>query len=68
MDMKEEETGDELLTPGEVAKMFRVAPYTVARWADAGLLEVLRTPGGHRRYPMSSVRSLQARLTEPKRS
>lgn len=44
-----------LLTPGEVAAMFRVDPKTVARWADADMLPSIRTLGGHRRYDASAV-------------
>ena len=39
-----------LLTPAEVAALFRVDPKTVTRWAKAGKLTSLRTLGGHRRY------------------
>lgn len=46
---------DRLLTPGEVAKLFRVDPKTVTRWAKAGRLASLRTPGGHIRIPESAV-------------
>jgi excisionase family DNA binding protein len=49
---------DRLLTPGEVAEMFRVDPKTVTRWAAAGRLGSIRTPGGHRRFRESEVRSL----------
>lgn len=51
---------DELLTPGEVAKLFRVDPKTVTRWAKAGKLSSVRTLGGHRRYRASEVRRLLA--------
>jgi excisionase family DNA binding protein len=47
-----------LLTPAEVAAMFRVDPKTVTRWAKAGKLSSIRTLGGHRRYRASEVRSL----------
>jgi excisionase family DNA binding protein len=47
-----------LLTPAEVAALFRVAPKTVTRWAKAGKLTSLRTLGGHRRYRESEVRNL----------
>jgi excisionase family DNA binding protein len=40
----------ELMTPGEVAKVFRVDPKTVTRWAHAGRLRSIRTPGGHVRF------------------
>jgi excisionase family DNA binding protein len=47
-----------LLTPSEVAAMFRVDPKTVTRWAKAGKLSAIRTLGGHRRYRESEVRAL----------
>jgi excisionase family DNA binding protein len=47
-----------LLTPAEVAALFRVDPKTVTRWAIAGKLEAIRTLGGHRRYRESEVRAL----------
>jgi excisionase family DNA binding protein len=40
-----------LLTPAEVAALFRVDPKTVTRWARAGRIRCIRTLGGHRRYP-----------------
>ncbi len=54
---------DELLTPSEVAKLFRVDPKTVTRWATAGRIGSIRTPGGHRRFRESEVRSMLAQLT-----
>lgn len=48
--------GDRLLTPGEVAELFRVDPKTVTRWAASDRLESVRTPGGHRRFRESQVR------------
>lgn len=50
--------GDRLLTPGEVAALFRVDPKTVTRWAAAGRIGSIRTPGGHRRFLESEVRGL----------
>jgi excisionase family DNA binding protein len=47
-----------LLTPAEVAAMFRVDPKTVTRWAKAGKLSSIRTLGGHRRYHASEVEAL----------
>ena len=49
---------DELLTPAEVAALFRVDPKTVTRWAKAGKLTSIRTLGGHRRYRAAEVRAL----------
>ena len=52
------EATERLMTPGEVASMFRVDPKTVTRWAKAGKLSSIRTLGGHRRYRESEVRDL----------
>ena len=46
---------DALLTPSEVAKLFRVNPKTVTRWARAGKLNAIRTLGGHRRFRASEI-------------
>lgn len=58
--MKMQDTNVELLTPSEVAKMFRVDPKTVTRWAEAGKLSSIRTLGGHRRYSATEVAGLLA--------
>ena len=58
------ETPERLLTPGEVAAMFRVDPKTVTRWASAGRIGSIRTPGGHRRFRESEVTQLLADLTD----
>jgi excisionase family DNA binding protein len=56
----------ELLTPSEVAVLFRVDPKTVTRWARAGRLSAIRTIGGHRRFRASEVkRFLDAALELP---
>ncbi|MFD8497157.1 DNA binding domain-containing protein, excisionase family [Amycolatopsis xylanica] len=55
--------GGRLLTPGEVAALFRVDPKTVTRWATAGRIGSIRTPGGHRRFRESEVNELLAELT-----
>ncbi|MDA2989437.1 MAG: BldC family transcriptional regulator [Actinomycetota bacterium] len=51
---------EHLLTPSEVAALFRVDPKTVTRWAKAGKLTSIRTLGGHRRYRASEVHALLA--------
>jgi len=50
-----------LLTPSEVANLFRVDPKTVTRWAKAGKLTAIKTLGGHRRYKESEVKALLGR-------
>ncbi len=57
------EATERLMTPGEVAAMFRVDPKTVTRWAAAGRIGSIRTPGGHRRFRESEVRTLLDGLT-----
>ena len=54
---------ERLLTPGEVAQMFRVDPKTVTRWASAGRIGSIRTPGGHRRFRETEVVALLQELT-----
>jgi len=49
---------EKLLTPAEVASLFRVDPKTVTRWAKAGKLTAIKTLGGHRRYKESEVKEL----------
>jgi excisionase family DNA binding protein len=53
-----EGTSERLLTPGEVATLFRVDPKTVTRWAASGRISSIRTPGGHRRFREAEVREL----------
>ena len=55
---------ERLMTPGEVAAMFRVDPKTVTRWAKAGKLTSIRTLGGHRRYRETEVRALLAGIPQ----
>ena len=55
---------DELLTPSEVAAMFRVNPKTVTRWARAGKISAIRTLGGHRRFRASEIRALLDQVDE----
>ena len=57
---------NELLTPSEVAVMFKVNPKTVTRWARAGKISAVRTLGGHRRYRETEVRALLAGIPQPR--
>jgi excisionase family DNA binding protein len=57
---------ENLLSPAEVAALFRVDPKTVTRWAKAGKLTSVRTLGGHRRYKEEpGVELLHGHRTEP---
>jgi excisionase family DNA binding protein len=56
----EESDQEELLTPSEVAAMFRVNPKTVTRWARSGKISAIRTLGGHRRFRKSEITRILA--------
>lgn len=56
--MADEIPGERLLTSREVGLALRVDSKTVTRWAKAGKLGSIRTPGGHRRYRESEIRAL----------
>lgn len=51
-------TSPDLLTPAEVAALFRVDTKTVTRWAQEGKLSSTRTVGGHRRYRACEIHEL----------
>src|SRR3954447_4075446 len=52
---------EHLLTPAEVAALVFVDPKTVSRWAQAGKIPCVRTPGGHRRFRSSDVQAIMSR-------
>jgi len=54
-----------LLTRAEVSAAFRVRPRTVTRWANAGKLTPICTPGGHRRYLATQIGELLAATRGP---
>lgn len=49
---------NDLLTPSEVAVLFRVNPKTVTRWARAGKISAIRTLGGHRRFRREEIEAV----------
>ena len=59
------ENTERLLTPHQVAALFRVDPKTVTRWASSGRIGSIRTRGGHRRYRETEIRALLAEFTVP---
>jgi len=48
------------VSAGEAARRLGVAPATIQRWVDSGVLHAERTPGGHRRIYVTEVRRLIA--------
>jgi excisionase family DNA binding protein len=53
--MRASATSAELMSTGQVARLFCVDQSTVLRWAKAGRLTTVRTLGGHRRYRRDEV-------------
>ena len=54
----EPDSDGRFLRTREVALLFQVSERAVTDWARKGRIRSVRTPGGHRRYPASEVRSL----------
>lgn len=53
-------SGHDWYTPSEVGRLFRVDPKTVIRWGNTGKLDklavqIIKTPGGHRRYKKEDI-------------
>lgn len=63
----EELSGDPLLTPSEVASLFRVSAKTVSRWEQMGRIKAIRTLGGHRRFRRSEVAAAMDSAAEERR-
>jgi excisionase family DNA binding protein len=53
--LAEQSDPNRLLTPREVAAVFRVNPKTVSRWARSGRITAVRTLGGHRRFRAGEI-------------
>lgn len=49
---------DRFLRTSEVALLFQVSERAVTDWARKGRIRSVRTPGGHRRYPATHVKTL----------
>ncbi|MCU1457520.1 MAG: BldC family transcriptional regulator [Actinomycetia bacterium] len=62
--MQQPSPDDALLTPSEVAAMFRVNPKTVTRWARAGKISAIRTLGGHRRFRAAEIHRFLEQVDE----
>lgn len=56
------ETNGAYIKTAEVARILRVSPKTVSRWAREGRLPHLVTLGGHRRFPEGEIRELARKL------
>ena len=61
--MTRDKSSSAVLTPAEVADLFRVTPDAVRQWAQDGKLPYFVTPGGHRRFRRSDVDALASDVT-----
>lgn len=56
------QSGDSYIRTAEAAKILRVSPKTISRWAKQGKLPHVVTLGGHRRFPASAIHELAGTL------
>lgn len=67
MGMPEPQPGDSngvYIRTAEAARMLRVSPKTVSRWAKQGKLPHVVTLGGHRRFPQAAIQRLATQLAD----
>ena len=60
--IREAGEGSAPLAVGEASAMLLVAPSTLRRWTERGLVPVRTTPGGHRRYTRQVIEELAQTL------
>lgn len=60
MTQEEANGGHNLLTIGQACKLLGVSEATLRNWTDEGKIKAFVTPGGHRRYVESELRSFIA--------
>lgn len=58
--MCEDMDDDTYMTSSEVADMLLVSPVTVRQWAEKGMINVVTTPDGHRRFLRKDVEDFAA--------
>ena len=51
-------SNQDLCTSRKAAELLGVTPRTVQLWADSGILQSWKTPGGHRRFSVSAIERL----------
>ena len=50
------------LSPQQVYAQFGYHPRTLVDWAESGKIEYVKSPGGHRRYPISAFETLVGQI------
>jgi excisionase family DNA binding protein len=61
-ELQDGSTNDIYIRTAEAARILRVSPKTVSRWAKEGKIPHVLTLGGHRRFPSSAIEELARRL------
>jgi excisionase family DNA binding protein len=61
-EVQQSSTNDVYIRTAEAARMLRVSPKTVSRWAKEGRIPHVMTLGGHRRFPAAAISDLARRL------
>lgn len=56
---------NDLLTPKQVAQAIGVSESSLKRWCDRGLIDTVKTPGGHRRMTASGVMAFLRQRNQP---
>lgn len=51
---------EDVCTSRKAAEILGVTPRTIQLWADAGILDSWKTPGGHRRFSLQAVEQLSS--------
>ncbi|WP_417580585.1 response regulator [Nitrincola sp.] len=51
---------EDVCTSRKAAELLGVTPRTIQLWADAGILDSWKTPGGHRRFSLQTVEQLSS--------
>ena len=60
-------TKKKLMTMKEAKELLGVSTKTIQNWDKAGIINVVRTPGGRRRIPLSEIERIQGVSTLPRR-
>ena len=61
-ELQDGSTNDIYIRTAEAARILRVSPKTVSRWAKEGKIPHVMTLGGHRRFPSTAIEELARRL------
>ncbi|MGH2817275.1 MAG: helix-turn-helix domain-containing protein [Actinomycetota bacterium] len=61
-EVQQSSTDDVYIRTAEAARILRVSPKTVSRWAKEGRIPHVMTLGGHRRFPAVAITDLARSL------